>query len=316
VAETLASNDSDTALVTAGAIIDYVDAQDANIASDTLTFTNKTFDANGTGNSLSNVDVADFASGVFLDEDNMASNSATAIASQQSIKAYVDSATSSIVTQIGISDSSSNSSTLTLGTNDLEFRSGDSITATVAGTGVTFDLNETISVDTITAGDSTAVTFNSPIHVNTISSSDSTGINIDEAKLYVNGNSVIHAGSGSDVERTTNTANVTDVIINNSGTIFRIPLANIDISSFNNDAGYAAGGVSGFSASTTTSFPVELGDSAARDYGDGEPQGVGTGSADNTDAFGVALGTTYDCMEPNGSLITTDLGTDEAYVGA
>jgi len=29
VSETLASNDSDTALVTAGAIIDYVDAQDA-----------------------------------------------------------------------------------------------------------------------------------------------------------------------------------------------------------------------------------------------------------------------------------------------
>jgi hypothetical protein len=56
VAETLASNDSDTALVTAGAIIDYVDAQDANIAGDTLTFTNKTFDANGTGNSITNIE--------------------------------------------------------------------------------------------------------------------------------------------------------------------------------------------------------------------------------------------------------------------
>jgi hypothetical protein len=98
VAETLASNDSDSALVTAGAIIDYVDAQDANIASDTLTFTNKTFDANGTGNSLSNVDIADFTSGVFLDEDNMASNSATAIASQQSIKAYVDAEVSNVST--------------------------------------------------------------------------------------------------------------------------------------------------------------------------------------------------------------------------
>ena len=60
-------------------------------ASSTTTFTNKTFDANGTGNSISNIDIADFTSGVFLDEDNMASNSATAIASQQSIKAYVDS---------------------------------------------------------------------------------------------------------------------------------------------------------------------------------------------------------------------------------
>ena len=68
----------------------YVDDQDANIASDTLTFTNKTFDANGTGNSLSNVDFADFASGVVADEDNFSSNSATKLATQQSIKAYVD----------------------------------------------------------------------------------------------------------------------------------------------------------------------------------------------------------------------------------
>ena len=90
VSETLASNDSDTALVTAGAIIDYVDAQDANIAGDTLTFTNKTFDANGTGNSITNIDSGNLLSGFLKDEDNMASNSATSVASQQSIKAYVD----------------------------------------------------------------------------------------------------------------------------------------------------------------------------------------------------------------------------------
>src|SRR5210317_477659 len=98
VSETLASNDSDTALVTAGAIIDYVDAQDANIASDTLTFTNKTFDANGTGNSLSNIDFADFTSGVVLDEDNMASDSATNLATQQSVKAYVDTSIAALST--------------------------------------------------------------------------------------------------------------------------------------------------------------------------------------------------------------------------
>jgi hypothetical protein len=64
----------------------YVDDQ----AAATLTLTNKTFDANGTGNSISNIDFADFTSGVVLDEDNMASNSATNLATQQSIKAYVD----------------------------------------------------------------------------------------------------------------------------------------------------------------------------------------------------------------------------------
>jgi hypothetical protein len=90
VSETLASNDSDTALVTAGAIIDYVDAQDANIASDTLTFTNKTFDANGTGNSISNIEVADFASGVVDTDISAVSASDDTLASAKAIKAYVD----------------------------------------------------------------------------------------------------------------------------------------------------------------------------------------------------------------------------------
>jgi hypothetical protein len=70
----------------------------------TDTLTNKTFDANGTGNSISNIDFADFTSGVVLDEDNMASNSATNLATQQSIKAYVD-------TEIG----NISSTTLTVG---------------------------------------------------------------------------------------------------------------------------------------------------------------------------------------------------------
>ena len=38
--------------------------------------------------------------------------------------------------------------------------------------------------------------------------------------------------------------------------------------------------------------------------------------AGGTDAFGVNLGTVFDMMDPTGTLETTDLGTDEAYVGA
>tara|TARA_R100001015_G_C4632386_1_gene195896 strand:+ start:2973 stop:3956 length:984 start_codon:yes stop_codon:yes gene_type:complete len=53
--------DNDTTLMTSAAIDDRINQGDAAIASDTLTFTNKTFDANGTGNSLSNVEVADLA---------------------------------------------------------------------------------------------------------------------------------------------------------------------------------------------------------------------------------------------------------------
>jgi hypothetical protein len=69
---------------------DISDLQSYITASSTDTLTNKTFDANGTGNSISNIETADFASAAFKDEDNMASDSATAVASQQSIKAYVD----------------------------------------------------------------------------------------------------------------------------------------------------------------------------------------------------------------------------------
>lgn len=57
------ASDSNTKVPTQQSVKAYVDAQDTNIASDTLTFTNKTFDANATGNSLSNVDVSDLANG-------------------------------------------------------------------------------------------------------------------------------------------------------------------------------------------------------------------------------------------------------------
>ena len=74
----------------------YVDDQDALIASDTLTFTNKTFDANGTGNSISNIEVADLASGVLDTDISSVSGSDDTIASAKAIKTYVDSQVSAI----------------------------------------------------------------------------------------------------------------------------------------------------------------------------------------------------------------------------
>ena len=54
----LKTTDANGTLATATAGTDYVTAASTN------TFTNKTFDANGTGNTLSNVETADFAAGV------------------------------------------------------------------------------------------------------------------------------------------------------------------------------------------------------------------------------------------------------------
>jgi hypothetical protein len=59
-------------------------------ASSTATLTNKTFDANGTGNSISNIEVADFASGVIDTDTALAANSDSKIPTQKAVKAYAD----------------------------------------------------------------------------------------------------------------------------------------------------------------------------------------------------------------------------------
>ncbi len=156
-------SNSATALATQQSIKAYVDAQDAAIASDTLTFTNKTFDANGSGNSLSNVEVADFAaSAIVIESEGVGSNdNDTTLPTTAAVKAYVDANAGGT---LRLADSSSNAGSVNVsGSEDLVFRSGDSISVAVAGNGVTVNLNETISVDTITAGDSSAITISSPI---------------------------------------------------------------------------------------------------------------------------------------------------------
>ena len=81
---------SATTIASAESIKAYADAQDANVASDTMTFTNKTFDVEGTGNSISNIDVADLKSGVLDIDLSSVSASDDTLASAKAIKAYVD----------------------------------------------------------------------------------------------------------------------------------------------------------------------------------------------------------------------------------
>ncbi len=262
-------SNSNTALATQQSIKAYVDAQDAAIASDTLTLTNKTFDANGTGNSLSNVEVADFAGAAVVTESEglASSDNDTSLPTTAAVKDYVD-------TEVGahdsltFSDSASNSSSVLLETNDLEFRAGNSITPTVAGTGVTFALNDDITVDQIAAKDSSSVSITSPLQV--ASTVQVAGV-------------VSSAGTPTDDDHLTTVSYV--------------------------NSNFAR---SGFPNSTATSFPLTT-DSSATDFQEGS-DGVGTATV--TDAFGVALTTIFDCMEPIGSTATTDFGTDEAHIGA
>jgi hypothetical protein len=82
---------TDNTLASAKAIKAYVDSQGGITASSTTTFTNKTIDANGTGNSISNLEVADFATGVVDTNLSAVSASDNTLASAKAIKAYADS---------------------------------------------------------------------------------------------------------------------------------------------------------------------------------------------------------------------------------
>ena len=78
----------------------------------------------------------------FLDEDDFASDSATKVASQQSIKAYVN---SQVVAQdLDISDGSS-AIDIVLGTETLGLLGGTGITSTASGTNVTFAIDSTVA---------------------------------------------------------------------------------------------------------------------------------------------------------------------------
>lgn len=80
----LVKSDVDGVVSAATAGTDYVTGSSTNV------LTNKTFDANGTGNSISNIEVADFAANVVDTDITLAANSDSRLASQKATKAYID----------------------------------------------------------------------------------------------------------------------------------------------------------------------------------------------------------------------------------
>jgi hypothetical protein len=102
-------------------------------ASSSDALTNKTFDANGTGNSLSNVEVADFASGVV--DTNLISVSASddTLASAKAIKSYVDSAVGGVSASLTLVDDTSTQASITLSEDTLQVSGGTGITTSISG---------------------------------------------------------------------------------------------------------------------------------------------------------------------------------------
>jgi hypothetical protein len=149
-------------------------AIDSNVltASSTHTLTNKTFDANGTGNSITNIEVADFASGVLDTDLSSVSASDDTLASAKAIKAYVDAQNANQMTTFTISDDSSTTSTITQ-SDTLQFLGGTGIGSTVSGDTVTFAIDNSVAT----------LTGSQELTNKTINASSNTISNITNANL-------------------------------------------------------------------------------------------------------------------------------------
>src|SRR6056300_1645335 len=146
-----------TGITTTGVATDTLTiAVDATVAtaSSSTTFTNKTIDANGTGNSITNLEVADLASGVLDTDLSSVSASDDTLASAKAIKSYVDTEIGGISTVLTVRDDSSTTDTVTVGTDTLSFAGGTGLTSTVTDNTVTFAIDSTVvtesSTDTLT----------------------------------------------------------------------------------------------------------------------------------------------------------------------
>ena len=118
-------------------------ANNAWITSGLSITTDNSFDINaGTVNGITSLS---FSSGAtvasILDEDNLSSDSATALATQQSIKAYVDSQVTA--QDLDISDGSSTIA-IDLDSETLSLLGGTGITSTASGNGVTFAIGQSV----------------------------------------------------------------------------------------------------------------------------------------------------------------------------
>ncbi|MDA8552617.1 hypothetical protein N9K83_00460 [bacterium] len=173
-------------------------------ASSTTTFTNKTFDANGTGNSISNIEVADLAAGVLDTDLSSVAGTDTTLASAKAIKAYVDAQNANQMTTFTISDDSSTTSTITQ-SDTLQFLGGTGISSTVSGDTVTFAIDSTVTTN---SGTQTLTNKTIDLGNNTL-----TGTTAEFNTALQDGSFATLAGSETLTNKTINTASNTITIV-------------------------------------------------------------------------------------------------------
>ena len=191
--------DSETLTLTGGTGIDSVGNSntityniDATVATlvGSQTLTNKTLTTPTLTSPVLNTSLSGSA---FLDEDDLSSNSATKLASQQSIKAYIDNQTTA--QDLDIAPDSGTGQSIDLDSATLTFSGGTEVGTSASGTTVT--LATTSNVVTLTGSQTLSnKTFTAP----NLSTFTFTGTN---SGLNIGGGGIVFEGSSDDAHETT-----------------------------------------------------------------------------------------------------------------
>ena len=199
-------------LVVDNDLANYSNATSAFItASSTDTLTNKTFDANGTGNSISNIEVADFAAAaIVIESEGIASNdNDTTIPTSAAVKDYVDTALTGEDLDFagdsgtGAVDLDSQSLTISGTANEIETSaSGQTLTVGLpnAVTVTTSLTTPTVKATNLQANDGTTA----------ITITDSTGAVACNQNLTVQGNLIVN---GSTTQVNTSQTTIEDQLL-------------------------------------------------------------------------------------------------------
>ena len=206
-------------------------------ATSTTVFTNKTFDANATGNSITNLEVADFASGVIDTDISTVSGSDDTIPSAKAVKTYIDSQVLAVDVDIAgdtgttaITDAET--FTLTGGTGITSVATNNTVTFNIDGTVATLTGTQTLTGKTIDLTDNTVngtfAEFNTAVSDATLVSTTGTetlsGKTLTAPK-FVDGGFIADANGNELILLQTETSAVNELEVTNAATSNAVKIA-------------------------------------------------------------------------------------------